>query len=490
VNVQEFGPEHTPDHAFVEGLCSSDRHVVNKMALHPRGVIQYARKCEQVDWVVNACRAFPDTRCIVAVTSKKQARRWWRLLQSRLAERVGLICNKVSRQGTRVTVMTMRSIGCDRGDKAGLLLLPDAAEAANSIAIEQLLYLGYAPTRIYGFLAGDRRLDRQQAILTEVVVGRVIHSSGLLPPTVRVLTTDGCSTPLPRVLIGLAFKRAAFWQNDDRNRRVAAAARAAAAADMPALWKLGMLVECEETFFAGRRPRVAVLAESPEHCSRLQEMLPGWKKYGVHNTGHGDGILLTVTAAMTARLDVDIVVVASGGEALPELPLLKPSNRPADRMEMLLIDFNDGVDGALSQQFADRLHRYRRQRWTVEPAHQRFSPSDEADGFLSSNGFIPRIMDDKSTFATTVPASSSSTNRPSADTRLNGHSGQEDRSHQIHPNDLESPDALLAPYKGSPTAHGKGIGRPDVPATAPQAAGPARDRPRARSRKGAPMPNI
>jgi hypothetical protein len=127
-------------------------------------------------------------------------------------------------------------------------------------------------------------------------------------------------------------KRAAIWQNENRNQALAALARGFAAGDCSALWKCGLLQD-DNNQCAGpllpSLPTVVVIVESIEHAAELAKLLPEFGVVAARAIVAGSAaprrmaihwIMTLVAAHQAERIPAEVVINAVGGPHALDLP--------------------------------------------------------------------------------------------------------------------------------------------------------------------------
>lgn len=191
---------------------------------------------------------------------------------------------------------------------------------------------------------------------------------------VIVQMCSGPLTPSTASSDALSGKRQTSWNNRPRNQWIADLAEAIShncATALAAASVYGVLDTLPTV--AGDR-RVTVLVESVEHGEMLREMLPEWPllRRGAQSQCAAQGnwlprqsIMTLSFAAEIKSLYTDVIIVASGGEGLTELPGYPPRCVFGQQRQMLVIDLVDDQDEDALATTQARMDRYRSRSWYV-----------------------------------------------------------------------------------------------------------------------------
>ncbi len=190
--------------------------------------------------------------------------------------------------------------------------------------------------------------------------------------------------PTPPSADALERKRQSVWHNGRRNRVIAQIAEALASGHPDALYCHGLGLDGVDHLAGLENPRVAVLVESPEHGSKLNQLLPGWTLLSgragrgddekAAGAGPGDAlddrpdrtILTMVHADRLDPLEVDVLIRADGNDGPLALRGFPPCRRAARGREVLLVDLGDDNDDLAKEATRRRLEDYSRRGWAVE----------------------------------------------------------------------------------------------------------------------------
>jgi hypothetical protein len=305
---------------------------------------------------------FPEAEVAVVVPTLKMGWTVWREMTRLLDEPVGVALNKTRRR-RRVTVGTYTRLL--RQDGWDVLLLLDAEAAAGKKASYWLTLL--PKRRMYAFVRPQRRRDPLIHLHLEAMVGPVIHSLARPRLPVRVVMAPVPATPVARHATALKTKRALYWYNQPRNKRILELAVAAVKDDRPRLRRLGVRDQDIEEASARGLTSVAVLVEVPEHGRQFQELLPGAllldnRPGADHRRRWYDGPALKfVTAAYAATHPIkpDVIVRATGTGWPLRVKGWPPALDDVTTEEALLVDFTDTFDPQAAQDSRRRLEDYR-----------------------------------------------------------------------------------------------------------------------------------
>ncbi len=297
-------------------------------------------------------RTFPAAVMLLVVPTRAMVRDWSRALPRALGEAVGRSYSVHSYYPDRRVVVTT-PLGLrdhvHRGHR--LAVLVDAHRMVGPANSEALDYLNRCAVRLYGLVPPRREADPVADAVLEMLCGPLAFPpAGVGRAEVRFVQSAGGRVKRTDDL--LARKRAAYWANAPRNRRVAEVARATAGG-------LG----------GANPPVVAVVAANTEQLGHLARDLPGWAVRD-RRPGHAAGPAAAGNAAVTALwaanngIDADIVVFAAGG--VDRLPgrLARPAG---DGTMPAVVDLADTFDAAARRDTRLRARRYETRGWRVAP---------------------------------------------------------------------------------------------------------------------------
>jgi hypothetical protein len=363
-------PRHRVDGACAAILTGEPKALARALVQNRRGLIG-ARGKAVIDRLVLIIRLFAEARVWIVAARRQEARQLHHRLLRRLRRPIGLLLGGLYYPSLRVVVTTVGSLDPDQAD---VLIFADAVEATADGAIEEMAQIG--DQRVYGIVDPDLRPGGRTGFRLEGHFGRIIHSAGRRSRAaeVRVLVADAPLVHASDYLQGLDYKRQAVWHNDRRNIAIAEVAEALAAGREEALWRHGLFLSRSEgqPLGKGRRQRVAVLVESPEHGRALALRLPGWDLRTGPGGADNNSVLPTDRAILTLVhahrldwLDVDVLVRADGTPWPLELPGFPPRTKGRAR-RVLLVDFADESDEVAAAATQDRLRAYERRGWPIE----------------------------------------------------------------------------------------------------------------------------
>ena len=302
--------------------------------------------------VVDIRRTFPAAVMLVVVPTRDMVRDWSQALPRALDEAVGRSYSVHSHHpGRRVIVATPLGLRghVHRGPR--LAVLVDAHRMAGPADHEALVYLNRCAVRLYGLVPPRREADPVADAVLEMVCGPLAFPPAADRAEVRFVKSAGGRVKRTDDLLGR--KRAAYWANAPRNRRVAEVARATAAG-------LG----------GANPPVVAVVAANTEQLGHLARDLPGWavrdRRPGRAAAGPLDGnAAVTALWAAGNGIDADVVVFAAGSTDRLPGRLSRPAG---DGTMPAVMDLDDGFDAAARRDARLRARHYETRGWRVAPA--------------------------------------------------------------------------------------------------------------------------
>jgi hypothetical protein len=253
-----------------------------------------------------------------------------------------------------------------------LLVFEDAIEALGKRTHENRA--GFGNHRVYGFTDPQLPMSVKDHLMLETLAGPVIYraqsQSRRSIASIEVVLADAPLRRTPRA-DGPRRQKEDLWGDQQRNALIALVADAFAAQVPAPLWDAGLMLD-DETPFArwNHAPIVAVVVESAWHADLLAHTLPDWPVLHARSPhdasestrprGWSDWLLparsiVTITRAANMKaFNADVVVMATGG-AVPQLP----QGLIRRRGSVLVVDFDDGDDGAAAGDMHRRMQHYR-----------------------------------------------------------------------------------------------------------------------------------
>ena len=337
--------------------------LAGRLADEPRGLIE-GHGHDAFAVVAGIARLFPTARVLVAARNRRQARAAFRSLRDLLGNEVGHWRDPEA-FGRRVLVTTVPRLGDATPADFDTVVALDARAATRRLGRDGLVRLGCG--RVYGCVPHDALLSRRERLNLEAYFGPVLHRDPAGGAFVGVRVVMALPPWSPPVAPGdaLARKRA-LWNDAARNRFVADAAVAIAARNEVELSRLG-LFGAAEVMGTNTAPRVAVLAESPEHGRILRRLLPGWALViaGDPDTAlPAKAVVTLVAAAEKLSVDADVLVRADGGPGPLDLRSFPPG-RVFPGSAVLVLDLNDDFDSGARRNTGGRVEWYDGRGWPV-----------------------------------------------------------------------------------------------------------------------------
>jgi len=144
---------------------------------------------------------------------------------------------------------------------------------------------------------------------------------------------------------------------------------------MNQIWTLGLMHDYAAFPFDGEA-RVAILVESPEHGRELHRLLPQWSLATAINQNNETSrptslspsapptrTIITLSAVESLKaFNPHILIVASGGDALPEFGQF---TRAVPYAPNLVIDIADTYDESANDRTQKRFLRYHELTWYI-----------------------------------------------------------------------------------------------------------------------------
>lgn len=365
---RQYGDRFEVAEKIVRQAGGEERAVIASVRAEPRGQIEVTGSTQAYELMALIMRLYPAARTLIPVTTNSHARavreRLRRLTQRPIQVRLP---GRPLQRGRTVVAPYASLNSCD-GSDWDLILIPDATSVTNQQATRVMGGISLDNTRIYAFVGLRRSTNKRNAMRLEAIAGPVIHKQLPDKVGVRVLAvpTPECRrTDNPK---GLAFKKAAYWENERRNEFVAAVAMAFQQGSVKRLKRYGVPVRRGvPQIRGGQEPRVVVLVESTVHADQIAKWLPGWEvqtQEAAAETYEGCAdIITTEVAAAKHGLPGDVVIVASGEATGLNPPNFPPEMWNDDELDVLVVDFTDDFDPEAEDRFARRRRDYRHYGW-------------------------------------------------------------------------------------------------------------------------------
>jgi hypothetical protein len=258
----------------------------------------------------------------------------------------------------------MAMLGNCRAEDWDLLVATDAkaaaAPSATIVATEKEGRPGFALAR-----PGDSFTPGERLLLTARFGHGLVDLAGP-PEKARRLRLATCYPPPDPAFVGedaVDWRRGRLWRSKGRNGFLARVARAFGDRDENALAPLGLTPPAAPP---GSTPRVAVLADCPEHARALRALLPGWAVRAADQLPEGGvgyevpgKLILTIAAAdRLEALGADVVINGTLAGLL-ELPALYKDVPGGAAGERLFVELLDDGDDRLRAATEARLRSYR-----------------------------------------------------------------------------------------------------------------------------------
>lgn len=295
-----------------------------------------------VEVIADFCRAFPDARVIIPVTTRMEANRIRRMLRQSLPEWIGSIAGLRPRLRRRINVATPRAALSLGAARDAVVLIPFLADAPRNWM--RRLHAFCAPARVY--LVRQSR-DRDVAVQRELELryGPLLTSIERATHQYTMVNFGGTGSRTRETSPEGLEKRGRYWQHDRRNQFIAS---------------LGNEMRTRYSGSSESEPAGIVLVENLEHGRQLQRWLQDWPLIG--RTGRPAGgaryVITTLPAIERATPRPRWVINAMGGP--PSTYLLDWLDRVAGRFfETHLIDLTDGFRVETGQLAVSRERRYR-----------------------------------------------------------------------------------------------------------------------------------
>ena len=295
-----------------------------------------------VEVIADFCRAFPDARIVVPVTTRTEGNQIRWLLRQALPDPIGWMAGIRPRPRWRINVATPRAALSLDVARDAVVLIPFLAEAPRNWM--RRLHAFCAPARVY--LIRQSR-DREVAVQRELELryGPLLTSIERATHQYTIVNFGGPGSRTAEASPTRLEKRGRYWRHDRRNQFIASLAN-----EMRTRYS-----GSPESGLAG-----IVLVENLEHGRQLQRWLLAWPLIGrAGHSAEGEPYVITTLSAIERTTPTPRWVINAMGGA-PSTYLLDWLNRVAGRFfETHLIDLTDGFRGETGQLAVSREQRYR-----------------------------------------------------------------------------------------------------------------------------------
>lgn len=355
-DVRQEGPRLQP--ALVTGVSVEDRLFLEAVAGNFLGQIEIKSPDEFLTKCTLLERLFPSARFGVAVSSRKLGHHLWRQLQRMLWQPVGFQTTGSRCEGWRWLVFTYGH--ASKCPKLDVLLIPrgeDLASVTNAFWTADHLHAH----RLFAFVQHAQRYGDFTRFLLEAAAGTLIYRSGPVMAPVAVLFMPTSDVRIQAPGDPLERKRALYWHNHDRNRRISWLARCFAAGRYSAAVRDKLLAS---GVVVDRPLSVSILVESTEHATELAALLPGWPVQCGSNlqvdVAHTPYKIVTMVRAVQEGLATDVLIRGTGGADILQVADFPPLLRATP---VVLVDFNDAFDPRAAREAEHRIRTYSTRGW-------------------------------------------------------------------------------------------------------------------------------
>lgn len=378
--------EYRGDAEFLETLPRAEQQYLTIVENKHQGLVVVPPGRLRIHLIGITCRFYRGCKILVPCATVKEANDVAAGLLEYVGGNVDSVRKSTWNSYCRVVCCTFWSARhCSNPGEWGLLIFPNGDEAISESgrqACEE-----FVGNRVFAFVAPTHHRGDRSRLRLEALAGPEIYRVPSLlgqPASVRVLVADGPWSPSLGELSALERKRHAYRNNDPRNEKIADLARGLAERDITALWRSGLClhentipVTCEN------QPRVLVMVESVEHGRCLQKLLPDWRLLHAEPSNQASrplswadvapaavvshqAVVTTVRAEQLARLDVDALVVASGGSGAAIPSWFPPQSIGGQTRQVLLVDVADDFDPTAREWTRRRLQDYHARGFQVD----------------------------------------------------------------------------------------------------------------------------
>jgi len=381
-----FGDRFAVDKKLVRGLQGDDRRLANAVRREPLGQIEVKNFTDLILTMRLIVDLYPKARVLILVATRVLAKKIrWKLDDAALNFDVRLMGRSWPKNSPRCMVSTFTPMGYFRPDAWDIVLLPDPGGTVgtwNTKAMAGTLdYSNKDSLRVYSFVQAGTRLGRRGQIRLEAISGPVIYRLAGERAGARALWLPAPDSSIAaKDSSTLAYKRAAYWHNGNRNTYIAAVAKAFVNRDARKLSGYGIPFHGDEPVLRhAPNTKVAVLVASTEQATEISKRLPRWV---VQNAVPGNkpvnaagkpvggtlGTIITETAAGQHGLDADVVIRAGGSTGMLCFQDFPPEV-DKDTRNVLVVDFSDGFHERAAQDAQRRRKEYEAAGWesTLEP---------------------------------------------------------------------------------------------------------------------------
>lgn len=349
-----------------------------------RTLVKVACDAERLALLARLCTHLPDRRIVVAVATRSRCRKVQRQLARQIRQDVGRAEGLRWPSEPKIIVSTYHALQSRCPMYVDMILIPDAEDLAGKKPLEFLRLFECDMIGTFRELAAADSWKQMwiRSLFHKGVVSFASEESTAAPVRLQLVPLKSPLVVHRRVTTLHERQRAHIWQNADRNKAIARMARIAARRNPDQLHQAGIILPITTTT---RTFRVCILAQNTEHALELKNFLPQAaithrsisEKVPVCGSG-AEITITTVVAASKQPIIADVIVVASGGEALPELLQAgKPDQNQHDGKARWIIDFAD-MNGELAPMQKKTFQVYSKAGWNlIDAPAQNSKPNKE-----------------------------------------------------------------------------------------------------------------
>lgn len=289
-----------------------------------RTLVKVPCDAERLAFLATVCKPLDNWRIVFAVATRNRCLRVQQQLARQIRKDVGRTEGLRWPAEPKIVVSTYHALQSRCPMYVDMILIPDAEDLMGKKPQEFLRAFDCPMIGTFKDLAAADTWQQMwiRSLFRENVLDTTTAQFG--NPQVKVQLVR-LATPLTAVRTSKPLHerlRAHIWQNAPRNKAIARMARIAARRNPDQLHQAGIILP----ILTGRTFRVCILVQNTEHALELKKYLPQaaitHRSISEKVPACGSGAKITITTVVAAckqPITADVIVVASGGEALPEL---------------------------------------------------------------------------------------------------------------------------------------------------------------------------
>lgn len=314
-----------------------------------RWLVQITHERDRIDILAQICRQHKDGQIVVATATRSRCRKLQEQLSGRIDEEIGMTEGLQWPVGPRVVVCTYHALCSRSSASVDMILLPRAEELIGKKPREFLMPFNCPMIGTYRDLAAADEMQQIwiRSLFRDRHVDMTSEKYAVAPVRLQIVPIKSLSVAPAVSLAPHERRRALIWRNVPRNKAIARMARMAARRDPDQLDRAGIILPILST----RTAVLCIIVQNTEHALALLEQLPqavishrSISKKIPPSPAQAKISIMTLVAAQQQKISADVIIVASGGESLPELLHASKCGQKKEHVRSRwIIDFADTI---------------------------------------------------------------------------------------------------------------------------------------------------